>query len=335
MRHRLSQLLNSIWYGRNPLWVVLWPFSLLYRVLYGLVDLSTKPAANTDGRFVPVVVVGNITAGGTGKTPLIIWLARELHGQNLKVGIVSRGYGGSRSQFPHVVKPDASPRDFGDEPVLIAQSTECPVAVCVDRTKAKDLLLSKHDLDLVLSDDGLQHKRLQRCCEIVVVDGTRGLGNGLCLPAGPLREPPERLEHVDAVVINGAGWERPGAIRIQVRLTGFRRLSDGVVKSVAEFQGQTAHAIAGIGNPQRFFSLLREHGIGVIEHALPDHAWIGPDDFPFGRDALVMMTEKDAVKWPASITKNAWSAKTEVVIDESQKEQLLDVVKQSIKGPVK
>jgi len=290
--------------------------------------------ANADSPFVPVIVVGNITAGGTGKTPLIIWLARALEVQNLKVGIVSRGYGGSRSRFPHVVKSDASPRDFGDEPVLIAQSTECPVAVCFDRTKARDLLLSKYNVDLVLSDDGLQHKRLQRCCEIVVVDGARGLGNGLCLPAGPLREPPERLEHVDAVVVNGAGWEYPGEIRVQVRLTNFRRLSDGVIKSVAEFQGQTAHAIAGIGNPQRFFSLLREHGIGVIEHALTDHAWVGSDDLPFGRDALVMMTEKDAVKWPESVTENAWCAMTELVIDESQKERLLDVVKRSIKGPV-
>lgn len=326
MRPLLTKLCNALWYGGSRAWIVLWPISLLYRGLFVVHRAWQKPRALRSQDGVPVVVVGNISVGGTGKTPLIIWLAHQLLQLGFSVGIISRGYLGGMSASPHLVAPDASPAMFGDEPVLLARRTGCPVVVAANRVRARDLLMSSRPVDLVLSDDGLQHHRLPRCCEIVVVDGSRGFGNGACLPAGPLREPATRLDTVDAVVVNGPGWEFEGAIRATVEASGVERLCDGAQRPLETFAGEYVHAVAGIGNPHRFFNLLKAAGIRVRQHALSDHEWIEPRHLSFDDNAAIMLTEKDAVKCRDIASDNIWIVKVEMVFEPAERERLLSIV---------
>ena len=249
---------------------------------------------------VPVIVVGNITVGGTGKTPLVIWLVRWLRQCGLRPGVVSRGYGGKGNRSPLPVPPQgADPALCGDEPVLIAARTGCPVVVCRNRVKAVRTLLRGGDVDVVVADDGLQHYALARDVEIAVVDGHRGLGNGRLLPAGPLREPAERLEQVDWVVSNGRPCEGlPAASLMRMRPVAFVNLGTGESRLPAEFAAghERVHAVAGIGNPGRFAQLLDGLGLSVELHAFADHHRFSGAEIAYEDDAPVVCTDKDAVK---------------------------------------
>ncbi len=288
--------LENSWYQNTPLSLLLTPLSWTFctairlrRALYraGLLPVRRFP--------VPVLVVGNITVGGTGKTPLVVWLAEFFRQQGYWPGIVSRGYKGRAETWPQPVTPDSDPRLVGDEPVVLARRTRCPVVVAPRRPAAIEYLLQTTQCDIVLSDDGLQHYAMHRDLEIAVVDDIRRLGNGLCLPAGPLREPEERLKTVHFVVCKGATM--PHEISMQYRLDSPRLIRDEqITRPLADFRGQAVHAVAGIGDPERFFSRLEEQGIKVMRHPFPDHHDFQARDIEFGDRLPVIMTEKDAVK---------------------------------------
>jgi tetraacyldisaccharide 4'-kinase len=319
--------LNALWYGGSPISWVLWPAHFLYRELMALRRLSYRKGWRKSVDVgVPVIVVGNLTVGGTGKTPLVIWLARELEARGFRVGIVCRGYRGNATDWPRAVDPASDPAAVGDEARLLAGRTGCPVMAGPDRAAAAAALLRVQGLDVILSDDGLQHYRLKRAFEIVVVDGSRGLGNGLCLPAGPLREPPSRLREADAVVINGGEFERSGALHAAVRCVGARELTTGTERPLTHFRGQSVHAVAAIGHPERFFDLLRGHGIDVDARPLADHAALGPDDLRFGDDRAIMMTEKDAVKCGTFSPGNAWAVVVELEFSSGDGDRLIGIL---------
>lgn len=292
----LEARLVRAWYGEEPPPAML---RLLEPVYRGAVRLRQAAygaglwRAGHPGR--PVVVVGNLTVGGTGKTPLVVWLVRELSALGLAPAVVSRGYGGRPGRAPRRVRPGDDPAVVGDEPALIAGATDAPVWVCADRLAAARAAVAE-GAGVVVSDDGLQHYALGRDFEIVVVDGSRGFGNGRCLPAGPLREPRDRLATVDAVVCNGGSRCPPGSIRMVVDGRQAVRLSDGERRSLESFGSAPVHAAAAIGHPERFFSLLEDRGLTVIRHPLPDHGTM-PDDLLRGAaGAPLLMTSKDAVK---------------------------------------
>jgi tetraacyldisaccharide 4'-kinase len=302
----LAERLPDIWYGKAPVPIGLRMLVPVYRLLRALDRAPYTSGWRKQQRLpVPVIVVGNITVGGTGKTPLVIALVEALRARGWRPGVVSRGYG-RESNSPAVLDDCADAKKFGDEPVLIRVATSAPTAVGRDRVAAGKLLLQSNNCNVLLADDGLQHFPLFRNVEICVIDGERRFGNGLLLPAGPLREPLSRLDSVDFRVCNGGiplageismGWSGDIAVALA---TSSRQ------KSLSEFSGQRVHALAGIGNPARFFASLRARGIEVIEHAFPDHhAYTRPDLF-FDDDLPVLMTSKDAVKCLAFATPNHW-----------------------------
>jgi tetraacyldisaccharide 4'-kinase len=308
----LSERLPQIWYGtaRPPLWLrALVP---VYRGLRAF-DRARKHPQHLP---VPVIVVGNITVGGTGKTPLVIALVEALRARGHRPGVVSRGYG-ANDDIPRLLDAESNVAQVGDEPLLIFEATDAPVAVGRDRVEAGRLLLAHHDCDVIVADDGLQHYPLLRNVEICVIDGERRFGNGLLLPAGPLREPISRLESVDFLVCNG-GEARAG--EAPMRLAGdtaVALLDSAKRKLLSDFSGQRVHAIAGIGNPARFFDALRAAGIDVVEHAFPDHHAFGAVDLDFGDDAPVLMTSKDAVKCRAFARPDYWQVPVVAVLPET------------------
>jgi tetraacyldisaccharide 4'-kinase len=309
------------WQTRGPLALLLLPVAGLFAVVSALRRLAYRcRLLRSEQIDVPVIVVGNITAGGTGKTPLVLWLAQFLTAQGRRPGIISRGYGSVRTDARAVAK-NGSAADYGDEPCLLAQRAGCPVWVGTDRVATARGLLAEHpEIDIIISDDGLQHYRLARNVEIAVIDGTRGLGNGWPLPAGPLREPASRLTTVDAVVVNGgnATGTFPNAATMQLEGDTFRNLHDAQPPvTAAYFRGQQVHAIAGIGNPPRFFAQLQHLGLDCVTRAFPDHHAYTAEDLQFAGDHNVVMTEKDAVKCTAFATKRHWALVVNAVPDES------------------
>ena len=298
---------NAVWYGDTlpPLsWRALESLyagiTALRRRLYRSGILRTHRIGK------PVVVVGNLTAGGTGKTPLTIALIDALRSRGLRAGVVSRGYGGTE-RGPLLVDETTSPAQVGDEPLLIHLRTHAPVAIGRDRVAAAQLLLQSADVDVVIADDGLQHYRLGRDVEICVVDGARRFGNARLLPAGPLREPLARLAAIDFRVCNG-GEPHDGEIAMRLVNDGAYRVDDPLFRAeLAAFEGQRVHAVAGIGNPRRFFGSLRALGIDAIEHPFADHHHYVAGDLAFGDDAPVLMTEKDAVKCRAFAPSHWWA----------------------------
>lgn len=254
----------------------------------------------------PVIVVGNLTAGGTGKTPLTIALIDALRTRGIRAGVVSRGYGGSE-RGPLLVDQATGPAQVGDEPLLIHLRTHAPVAIGRDRVAAAQLLLRSAEVDVVIADDGLQHYRLGRDVEICVIDGARRFGNARLLPAGPLREPLARLAGIDFRVCNG-GEPQDGEIAMRLVNDGAYRVDDPLFRAeLAAFEGQRVHAVAGIGNPRRFFDSLRVLGIDAVEHPFADHHAYVEADLAFGDDAPVLMTEKDAVKCRAFAPSHWWA----------------------------
>jgi tetraacyldisaccharide 4'-kinase len=297
-----------------PLSLVFWLLSAARRSLFRLGWLR---------RFklpVPVVVVGNISVGGTGKTPLVIALVALLRAQGYQPGVISRGYRG-KGTLPRPVTVDSNPNEVGDEAVLLAHKTECPVWVGHDRVEVGLALIGSHpETNVIVSDDGLQHYRLARDVEVVVVDAARWFGNGQLLPAGPLREPVWRLKRVDAVVING--W-LPGAPlkrrEFTMQLSGdlLYNLRNPELQARPEvFAGQCVHAVAGIGHPERFFIYLKKLGMRFTEHPFPDHHPFVSQDLPWHESEVIVMTEKDAVKCADFVGDNVWVLPVEAKLDQ-------------------
>lgn len=316
--------IHRVWYeGGRFAWTLL-PLSGLYwlvsscrRLLYRCGFLKTHRVS------VPVIVVGNITAGGTGKTPTVIWLARELRARGLSPGIVSRGYGGKPSTSPLRVAADSAADEVGDEPLVLARRSDCAVAVDTNRVRAA-MMLADDGVDVIITDDGLQHYRLARDYEICIIDGARGLGNRWLLPAGPLRELPSRLEHVDQLLTNGPmntvedlSVAEQNAVPFDLIATDACRLNGSLKRPLERFSGTIVHAVAGIGNPARFFDLLRGLEIQVVEHPFADHAALTVEDLEFGDDFAVFMTEKDAVKLDRNVDDKFWYIPVEFKMDSS------------------
>jgi tetraacyldisaccharide 4'-kinase len=309
----MSFLVNQVWYGPRTLtsWL-LYPFSCLYKAAISVRRFYLQRFCQGTCS-VPLIVIGNISVGGVGKTPLVIALAQKCKEKGLKVGVVSRGYGASIKHVPYEVQLDDEATYVGDEPLLIAQNTLCPVVIAPKRMDAVDYLLKHHQCQIILSDDGLQHYRMGRSIEIAVIDGTRGLGNGFCLPAGPLRESAARLNQVDFIVVNQGHWDK--AYTMQLKPGSLTQLS--TLKPVApESLSGSIAAVAGIGNPQRFYSTLSELGIKFTPHTYPDHYQFKPDDLKLGVKAVIM-TEKDAIKCRAFCTDDMYFLPVTAELDDA------------------
>ncbi|HID46714.1 MAG TPA: tetraacyldisaccharide 4'-kinase [Chromatiaceae bacterium] len=308
--------MKSIWYGKNPLSYLLLPFSLVFWVLSKVRRLLFLLRLKKTHRFsAPVIVVGNITVGGTGKTPLVIWLSQHLKELGYRPGIVSRGYGGKASHWPQQVRPDSDPVIVGDEAVLLARLSDCPVCVAPKRSDAVRDLLQYTQCNLVLSDDGLQHYAMARDMEIVVIDGERGFGNGFLLPAGPLRELPGRLRKADLLISNGVWREGVPAMTIREPLVlPLQNLAEEP-QPLSKAAGEKVHAVAGTGNPRRFFDMLQHYGLEIVPHAFRDHKIYRKKDLLFDDDLPVLMTEKDAVKYARYATGRHWLVRIEMVPD--------------------
>jgi tetraacyldisaccharide 4'-kinase len=279
----------------------------------------------------PVLVVGNLSVGGTGKTPLVCWLVERLKADGWSPGIVTRGYGGSERP-PQLIDASADPSCFGDEPVMMARRTSVPVAVGRDRPAAAQLLIDA-GRNVIVSDDGMQHYALARDCEIVVVDGDRRFGNGWVLPGGPLREPIARLKTADAIVVNGGGGLLAGALVMKVDGAEAVPVTGGQRRPLAEFAGRSVHAVAGIGNPDRFFNMLRSHGVQVSGRALDDHIRPTREMIEFGDDGAVLMTEKDAVKCEDMADARHWYVPVAAEFSTADSRALMQIVRRCVAGP--
>ena len=323
--------LDHYWYSRNVIAWLLLPLASLYcgltylrRRLYAMGMLRQVKTS------VPVIIVGNITVGGTGKTPFLIYLCQYLKKLGYTPGIISRGYGGQSKVYPLCVTNEVTVNQVGDEPFMIAQRTACPVVVGPDRIADIALLQDKYQCDIVIADDGMQHYRLQRDAEIAVVDANRQFGNGYCLPAGPLREPVTRLKSVDMIISNGGKDNQLSFQVIPGDLVSLMNKNKST--PLTEFSGKTVHAVAGIGNPQRFFDLLESYSITLITHPFPDHHVYKPSDFFFSDDLPVLMTEKDAVKCFAFKLDKSWYLPIDVELSQLAQDRLSQLIEQVCHG---
>ena len=308
----------------NSSWLLLlaplsWLFSLISTVRRKILQRLYQGKCFS----VPVAVVGNISVGGSGKTPLIIAIVNALNKRGYTAGVVSRGYGGAANAYPLLVTSQTPVDQSGDEPLLIARLCGCPVVVDPDRVRAVEFLLHETPCDIVLSDDGLQHYRLHRDIEIAVVDAARGLGNGRMLPSGPLRESPSRLSQVDFVVLNGSGadigaeLDLVGAHHVELQALGLRHIASNVLTPVDMWEGgKKAHAVCGIGHPDRFAQSLATLGFEVILSSVNDHQHLSSDDLTFGDDLPVIITSKDAVKYSGVIPETLWVLEVEMSISD-------------------
>lgn len=322
-------LLDEIWYGNHPLSLLLTPLSGLFCIVtkirywayqFNLLKRQRLP--------VPVIIVGNITVGGTGKTPLVIWLGRFLRQQGYQPGIISRGYGGQTQQWPQSVTATSDPNLVGDEAILLARQSGCPVAVAPHRVRAAQFLLEQFACNVIISDDGLQHYALKRDIEIAVVDDIRRYGNQHCLPAGPLREPLSRLKHIDLVVTKGAALKHEYSMRYEIK--ALRKVSDDsvVMQPLSYLRGTKVHAVAGIGHPAKFFNRLKDQGLKLHFHEFSDHYRYTAKDLQFNDDDPVIMTEKDAVKCRAFAQPHHWYLPIDANLPITFSEQLLRLLKE-------
>lgn len=310
------------WQSLNIVSLVLLPLSIIYCVIVVFRRIGYQVGAlKSFSVDLPVIIVGNLTVGGTGKTPLVIWLAAWLKTKGHRPGIILRGYRGQSKTWPRMVLANTSAAEVGDEAVLLARRTACPVVAAPDRVAAARELVNHTDCTIIISDDGLQHYRLRRNYEIAVVDGKRGYGNGLCLPSGPMREPAGRAKTVNLVVTNGtAKASRPA---MEIAPTAIRNIKNNEQISLGIFKNKHVHAVAGIGNPSRFFDSLASIGIKTTNHPYPDHYNFSRDDLDFGDNQDIIMTEKDAVKCRRFAGENWWALEvnarpTSAVVDNLQ-----------------
>ncbi len=322
--------LQHHWYRLSPLHLLLFPVSLIFRALVTLRRMLYRSGVLASVKLpVPVIIVGNISVGGTGKTPLTLWLAQQLIEDGWHPGIISRGYRKSknRTQTLRQVTAEDMPDEVGDEPLLMAQRELCPVWIGSDRPAVALGLLQAHpECDVILSDDGLQHYRLQRDVEIVVVDGVRRFGNNLLIPAGPLREAVSRLDEVDAVVVNG-GVAAGNEFSMQLKGNCFYNLlNPELVVNASEFAEQRLHAIAGIGHPQRFFNHLQQLGLQCTAHAFADHHRYNATDLAFDDADAILMTEKDAVKCAAFATEKLWVLRVDAQVSPALAQLIKDKI---------
>jgi tetraacyldisaccharide 4'-kinase len=323
--------LESHWYRITPVSLLLLPLSLLFCLLVqlrrGLYQLGMLRCTKLP---VPVIVVGNITVGGTGKTPLVIWLAELLRHAGYRPGIVTRGYRGKSLTWPVTVTPQTPAEQVGDEAVLLARRSGCPVVAGPDRVAAARQHVAQ-GCNVIVSDDGLQHYRLQRDLEIAVIDGARRFGNRLCLPAGPLREPVSRLKSVSVRVANGV--PQAGEMGMTLVPSGFYSLSKPEqTATVDQFRDGPVHAVAGIGYPERFFTSLRELGLEVLPHPYPDHHPFQAAELQFDDGRPVLLTEKDAVKCQHFVSARCWVLAVEARPELGLGEQILYRLKEIIRG---
>jgi tetraacyldisaccharide 4'-kinase len=327
-----KEFIEKIWYTKHPLGIVLLPLSWLYSLIIVLRRLCYQSGLIAVNQIdVPVIIVGNISVGGTGKTPLVIWLADYFKSKGFKPGIISRGYGGKLSGKSQQVRPDSNPVLVGDEPVLIAKRTNCPVAIAIQRRRAAEELIEHCDCNLILCDDGMQHYSLGRDLEIAVIDGQRRFGNGHSLPAGPLREPRSRLKTVDFVVSKYIAGRHE--YKMEYTYGDLVSLRDPTLTiPVSSLDGQSVHAISGIGNPDRYYSYLRNNKLHIICHEFPDHHLFTEEDVNFNDDLPVVMTEKDAVKCTDYATEHHWYLPITATLPESFTYRLEALMKDVING---
>lgn len=320
----MQRFIERVWSGKHPFYWCLIPFSLLYGAIAFVRRKAYQMGVFRSFRApVPVIIVGNLTAGGSGKTPFVIWLVQQLNAKGLRVGVISRGYGGNAAQYPVLLNDDTSTNEAGDEPVLIYQRTRAPVAVSPNRQQAISALLEKNTLDLIISDDGLQHYALARDYEIVIIDGERQFGNGWWIPAGPLREHPSRLKSVDAVVINGGKCASQTAIQMTLNATDAVNIKTGEKRDVTTFSSLIA--MAGIGYPTRFFNTLHALNVRVdATHEFNDHQHYTLSMLQplAAAHQTLLMTEKDAVKCRAFAQDNWWFLPVDAQIDDDKAQQL-------------
>ncbi len=341
MRRSNDNWVDKIWYGHSRKVWLLVPFSWLYGIVLAVrTHLYRSGILKSHSIDAPVVIVGNITAGGTGKTPLTIWLVKRLRDMGMSPGIISRGYRGKVGARPVVATAESDPAIVGDEAVLLATESDCPVVVHPDRVAAA-AMATEVGADVIVADDGLQHYRLARDFEIAVIDGHRGFGNGRLLPAGPLREKPARLDTVDKVVVQRRAQNQQVLRRssdrrpvyFDLKPISIHRLDDSETGDLADFAGRTVHAVAGIGNPERFFRLLESFGMIVKRHPLTDHASISPGDVVFDDGLDVVMTGKDAVKCRFPGAGQCWCVSVDVDFEGEQGEALFQQILGSISPP--
>ena len=328
-----TSYLEKAWYKKSSWLWILWPLSLITKKisekrLKKFLSGKTKPWKPD----IPVIVVGNIVAGGTGKTPFVIWLAKKLTNLGYKPGVISRGYGGKAKKYPLVLDESTKVKMSGDEPRLIFHNAKVPVYVSPNRVQAAKRMVEDTECDVIISDDGLQHYALGRDVEIVIFDGSRGVGNKLCLPAGPLREPIERIDSVDFIVSSHTTLLEQGIkenVIMKFKATEWERLSDKKRVSLDSWPlGRIVHGVAGIGNPSKFFITLKELGFEVIEHSFPDHYQFMEEDLTFSYQLPIVMTEKDAARCRKIINKNIWVLKIEANLPEKFALQIANEMKE-------
>ncbi|MEZ0316865.1 MAG: tetraacyldisaccharide 4'-kinase [Methylophilaceae bacterium] len=324
----MNAWLQKQWYSLTFWHFILIPLSWIFLFLSSLRCHAYKAGLFKSWKIaVPVIVVGNISVGGTGKTPLVIWLAEQLTKAGWQPGVISRGYGAVQSQVATAVFADSKPTLVGDEPLLLVRRAGCPVWVGQDRVAVAQALLNEHpQCNIIISDDGLQHYRMQRDFEIVVIDASRRFGNGWVLPAGPLRERLVRLSSVDALVSNGIGAYQQG-LTMSLESSVFHNVQDPTcTASAPQLMQKKLHAIAGIGNPARFFQQLSNMGLQFEPHAFADHHAFQAADLQSLQAEAILMTEKDAVKCAEFAQADWWYLPVEAKVDEA----LLQAIQQKI-----
>ncbi|MGO2134248.1 tetraacyldisaccharide 4'-kinase [Marinobacter sp.] len=343
----MTSLVDRLWYGKGRPLLLLTPLSWLYQAV---AEARRRKAveAHTQKLSVPVVVVGNITAGGTGKSPLTAWLVGAIQAAGWRPVVLSRGYGGNSSDYPLLVTEDTLPSLAGDEPVMLAQATGVPVVVDPDRRRGAAYALDNALGNVLISDDGLQHYRLPRDIELSVFDGSRGVGNGALIPVGPLREPVNRLDTVDFVIVNGAttaddegrvppealsGIKHPQMYAMDLQPTRLVNLKTGETRSPESLHGQKIRSIAGIGNPTRFFDTLKALGAKQIAVPFPDHHRFRPEDLGTESGHLLVMTAKDGVKCRSFAPDNAWVLYVEAKLPRAFSESVLEKLRASSEAP--
>jgi len=330
----MSDWIDRLWYGLGrPLWL-LTPLTWLYHAVARYRRRASRRARQPALRA-PIIVVGNITAGGTGKSPLTAWICQLLREQGWRPVILTRGYGGKARHYPMLVTPVSATEEAGDEPVMLASQAGCPVVADPRRVRGAWWALNENLGDILVCDDGLQHYALPRDVEIAVVDGDRGLGNGALIPVGPLREPPARLDEVDFVVANGAAPELdhgPAAFVMTLEPSVLCHLRTGQTRPLQWLKGRRVRAVAGIGNPGRFFRSLTALGARVRAGAMADHHRFSAEDLEVEEGEVLVMTAKDAVKCRSIAHDDCWYLEIHVKLSDGFREALLGRLTELARG---